>query len=56
MIIGHSKTKGIILTDHDYNNVLHVANRNYLILDGAIKQVNDRQYLVSWGYLNKDSL
>jgi lipopolysaccharide export system ATP-binding protein len=56
MITKHSETKGIILTDHDYNNVLDVANRYCLIFDGAIKNVNDRQDLVRWGYLNKGSL
>jgi lipopolysaccharide export system ATP-binding protein len=56
MITEHAKTKGIILTDHDYNNVLDVANRYCLIHDGAIKHINDRQDLVRWGYLNKNSL
>ena len=56
MIAEHSKTKGIILTDHDYNNVLDVANRYCLIVGGAIKPVSDKTDLVNWGYLSAGSL
>ncbi len=56
MITDYSKTKGIILTDHDYNNVLDVATRYCLIHDGAIKNISDREDLGRWGYLNPNSL
>ena len=56
MIAEHSKTKGIILTDHDYNNVLDVANRYCLIVGGAIRPVSDKTDLVNWGYLSAGSL
>ena len=55
MIIAHSKTKGIILTDHDYNNVLDVANRYCLVHEGCIKPVNGREDLVKWNYLTENS-
>jgi len=51
MIRTHSATKGIILTDHDYMNVLNVATKQYLLHDGTVKQVNTRSDLVKWQYL-----
>ena len=51
MILEMSKFKGIILTDHDYRNVLNVANRFCLIYDGGIKTITDKQELVRWGYI-----
>ena len=56
MIFEHSKTKGIILTDHDYNNVLDVANRCCLLYDGSIKHIETKQDLVRWNYLTENSL
>jgi ABC-type multidrug transport system ATPase subunit len=56
MITEHSKTKCIILTDHDYNNVLDVANRYCLIHEGHIKPINGRDDLVKWNYLTENSL
>ncbi len=51
-----SKTKGIILTDHDYKNVLEVANQFRVIYDGGIKEIKDKQELVRWGYIRKSKL
>jgi len=51
MILEMSEFKGIILTDHDYRNVLNVANRFCLIYDGGIKTITDKQELVRWGYI-----
>jgi len=48
-----SKEKGIILTDHDYRNVLDVANRYCLIFDGGIKQISDIDELIKWGYVSE---
>jgi hypothetical protein len=41
-----SAFKGIILTDHDYRNVLDVANQFCLIYDGGIKRIDDKRELV----------
>jgi len=54
MIKTHSQTKGIILTDHDYRNVLDVANRYCLLYDGGIKTINEISELVRWGYLLRE--
>ena len=56
MITEHSKTKGIILTDHDYNNVLDVANRYCLIHEGSMKPIEGREDLIKWSYLTENSL
>lgn len=51
MILNKSSQKGIILTDHDYRNVLDVANKYYLLFDGGLKPVNTKQDLIDWGYV-----
>lgn len=38
LILESSKNKGIILTDHNYENVLKVANQLYLIKDCSTKK------------------
>ncbi len=45
LILKMSEFKGIILTDHDYRNVLDVANQFCLIYDGGIKRINDKREL-----------
>ena len=45
-----SKNKGIILTDHDYRNVLDVSNKCYLMFDGGLKEILDKNDLIEWGY------
>ena len=56
VITQHSATKGIILTDHDYNNVLDVANKYCLVYDGGIKHIETKNDLVRWQYLTVNSL
>jgi lipopolysaccharide export system ATP-binding protein len=56
MIIECSLTKGIVLTDHDYNNVLDVSNRYCLIYDGGMKHIESKEDLVRWKYLTESSL
>lgn len=46
-----SATKGIILTDHDYRNVLDVANKYYLLFDGGIRKIMNKNELIDWGYI-----
>jgi lipopolysaccharide export system ATP-binding protein len=52
IISQQSHSKGIILTDHDYRNVLDIANRYCMLYDGSIKEVHDRNDLIKWGYLS----
>jgi ABC-type lipopolysaccharide export system ATPase subunit len=51
MILDKSVEKGIILTDHDYRNVLDVANKFYLLFDGGLKTIKTKQDLIDWGYV-----
>ena len=51
MIIEKSAKKGIILTDHDYRNVLEIATKYYLLFDGGVKKVKTKQDLINWGYI-----
>ncbi len=46
-----SINKGIILTDHDYRNVLDIANKYYLMFDGGLKEITDKSELIAWGYV-----
>ena len=51
IILKMSEFKVIILTDHDYRNVLDVANRFCMIYDGGIRRIDDKDELVRWGYI-----
>jgi lipopolysaccharide export system ATP-binding protein len=51
LIKAQSKTKGIILTDHDYTNVLDVANKYMILFDGGLKILKSKQEFIDWGYI-----
>jgi lipopolysaccharide export system ATP-binding protein len=51
MINAKSSKIGIVLTDHDYRNVLDVANKYYLLFDGGLKSIKSKQDLIDWGYV-----
>ncbi|TDO98456.1 ATP-binding cassette domain-containing protein [Flavobacterium sp. 245] len=44
--------KGIIITDHNYQNVIKIANRLVLIKDGKTHQIKERKELIEKGYLS----
>jgi ABC-type multidrug transport system ATPase subunit len=46
-----AKEKGIILTDHDYKNVLKTANRYSILVDGGLKYFDNETDLIKWGYI-----
>lgn len=52
MIRRSAQHKGIILTDHDYRNVLDVAGRPYLLSDGGLKSIENKDDLVFRGYIS----
>jgi len=56
LILKTSELKGIILTDHDYKNVLDIANQFCLMYDGGIKKMDDKKELVRWGYIPASKL
>ncbi len=47
----YSNDKGIIITDHDYKNVLDISTRNILIDAGNTKTIKEFNDLISFGYL-----
>ena len=51
-----AETKGIILTDHDYRNVLDLATKYCLIFDGGLKDIKDKTELLKWGYLTESRI
>ena len=53
LIIQQSKTKGIIITDHDYQNMLSIATKLYLIKDQHGHFIPNKETLVEKGYLQE---
>ncbi|SHN54683.1 ABC-type multidrug transport system, ATPase component [Flavobacterium fryxellicola] len=51
MITAMSLTKGIIITDHNYENVIKVSTKLALMKEGKLHHVNDKKELVEKGYL-----
>lgn len=48
----NAQRKGIIITDHDYQNVINISTRLVLIKDGKIYNINKKEDLVEMGYLS----
>jgi ABC-type multidrug transport system ATPase subunit len=46
-----SKSKGILLTDHQYEHVLEVSDRQFILSGGALRPFSTRADLVRHGYL-----
>lgn len=45
-----SKSKGIIVTDHDYRNVIDISDRLILLYDRSLKNIEDEEELTYYGY------
>lgn len=45
------KEKGILISDHDYFNVLDLSTTLLLLHEGAIKKIRNHQELIDFGYL-----
>ena len=54
LIIENSSKKGIIITDHNYENIIKISSRLILMKDGKTIQIKDKMELVEKGYLNKE--
>lgn len=52
LIVLQAKNKGIILTDHHYQNVLNISDRTYLLKEGTLKIIASTEDLRRHGYLN----
>jgi lipopolysaccharide export system ATP-binding protein len=53
IILQQSKNKGIIISDHNYQDVLDISDRIYLLSDGHLKQIQDLKELQQHNYLPK---
>ena len=56
LIIKYSKQKGIIITDHNYKNVLFISTQLYLLRDSAIRKLKNKEELIKFGYLREGML
>ena len=45
--------KGFIITDHDYENVIKVADKILFLENGNLKEIKDKKDLLECGYLTK---
>ncbi|WP_299889690.1 ATP-binding cassette domain-containing protein [uncultured Lacinutrix sp.] len=45
--------KGVVITDHDYENVLNLADNIVFLKDGFLREIKDRKQLVELGYFVK---
>ena len=47
-----AKTKGIIVTDHQYYNILDISDRIILLTNGSTKLINNDAELITYGYIS----
>jgi lipopolysaccharide export system ATP-binding protein len=47
-----AKRKGIIITDHQYYNILEVSDKVILLTNGVTKHISNNDELVTYGYLS----
>lgn len=56
LILDNASQKGIIITDHNYQNVISVATQLTLMKEGKLHYLKDKMELVDKGYLNSGML
>jgi ABC-type multidrug transport system ATPase subunit len=54
LLIELKKSKGIILTDHYYNDVLEITDKNFVIKDTEKIEILDKDDLVKYEYLRSN--
>jgi ABC-type multidrug transport system ATPase subunit len=47
-----AKRKGIIVTDHQYYNILDVSDKVILLKDGCTKHITNNEELITYGYIS----
>ena len=52
LLFQFKETKGIILTDHYYDDVLKVINKTFILKEGKKFEIKTKEDLVKYGYLN----
>lgn len=53
LIVENSNKKGIIITDHNYENVIRISTRLILMKEGKTFNINDKNDLIEKGYLRE---
>lgn len=53
LIIGNSLKKGIIITDHNYENVIKISSKLVLMKEGKTFNIKDKNELIYKGYLSE---
>lgn len=56
LIIENSSKKGIIITDHNYENVIKISSKLILIKEGKTFHLKDKNELIDRGYLREGLL
>lgn len=56
LIVARSKSKAIIITDHNFRNIIEVSTRLVLMKDGKTHHLQNKSELVEKGYLNDGML
>ena len=56
LITAMSRVKGIIVTDHNYENVIKVSTKLTLMKDGKLHHLKDKSELIEKGYLSSGML
>ncbi|PZX57922.1 ATP-binding cassette domain-containing protein [Algoriphagus chordae] len=51
LITSYKKEKGIIISDHDYINLMEVSDKTFLLKGGTLKPIQDRKQLIEYNYL-----
>jgi ABC-type multidrug transport system ATPase subunit len=55
LLLDLKKFKGIILTDHYFEDVLEISDRNILLKESKILKIEDKSDLENYGYLSANS-
>lgn len=51
LIVENSSKKGIVITDHNYENVIKISNKLLLMIDGNMHHLKNKNQLFEKGYL-----
>ncbi|GGX30168.1 ATP-binding cassette domain-containing protein [Aquimarina muelleri] len=54
LLLKLKKSKGIILTDHYYNDVFEITNKNFIIRDAKKIEIVDKADLIKYEYLKSN--
>ncbi len=54
-IQGMKTTKGYIITDHDYENIIQLADSIVFLQNGFLKEIKEKRELINLGYLTKNA-